>query len=86
MSKLDIPDDAIDNGKEDSRRRPGGSDIMNLVEAAEYLGCHRTTLRGLINNQGFPAFRLLGGLRFRRGDIDRWIAKQTVVRTNPEPR
>jgi len=54
-------------------------DVMTLREAAEYLNCHTSTLYRMVNQGSIPGFRLGGGWRFRRTDLDEWIASLTVV-------
>ena len=56
--------------------QPASYDIMTLREVAEYLGCAKITVYRLIKRDEFPAFRLNTYLRFRRADIERWIAQQ----------
>lgn len=53
--------------------------MMTLREAAQYLHCHTSTLYRLANAGMLPAFRLGGGWRCRRSDIDWWIADQHVT-------
>jgi excisionase family DNA binding protein len=53
--------------------------IMTSRQVAEYLNCHYTTLMRLLWKGDLPGFRLGGTWRCRRQDIDRWIAKQTVM-------
>jgi excisionase family DNA binding protein len=47
-------------------------DVMN------YLRISRTTLWTLVKKQGLPAFKIpgLGEWRYRRSEIDAWIASQ----------
>jgi excisionase family DNA binding protein len=54
-------------------------EVITLREAAEYLNCHPTTLYRMVNHGNIPGFRLGGGWRFRRSDLDKWIASLTVV-------
>ncbi len=53
--------------------------MMTLRDAAEYLNCHTSTLYRMVNQGSIPGFRLGGGWRFRRSDLDEWIASLTVV-------
>ena len=53
-------------------------EVMTLREAADYLNCHRTTLYRMVKQGDIPAFRLGGSWRFRRPDIEDWIASLTV--------
>jgi len=49
---------------------------MAVREVAEFLGCSKFTVYGLIKHGEFPGFRLGGNWRFRRSDIDKWIAQR----------
>ena len=51
-------------------------EIMTIQEAAEYLNCHHVTVRRLLAQGELRAFRLGSSWRFRREDIDQWIAQQ----------
>jgi excisionase family DNA binding protein len=57
---------------------------MALREVAEYLGCSKVTVYRLLKHGEFPAFRLGGDWRFRRSDIDKWIAQQQQQAPQPE--
>jgi excisionase family DNA binding protein len=50
-------------------------EIMTISAFARYLRCNRHTLYKLLKEGKIPALRIGGGWRFRRSDIDRWIAK-----------
>ena len=54
-------------------------EVMTLRDAAQYLNCHPTTLYRMVNHGNIPGFRLGGGWRFRRSDLDKWIARLTVL-------
>ena len=54
------------------------SDIMTLREVADYLHCHFITVYRLIKTEGLRAFRLGSDWRFRRADLEMWIARQRV--------
>ena len=64
-------------GREMKRNKAGENpDIMTIQEVAEYLNCHPVTVRLLLAQGELRAFRLGSNWRFRREDIDRWIARQ----------
>jgi excisionase family DNA binding protein len=66
--------------KSADRERPGlVSDFMTTRQVAEYLNCHISTVYQLIKNTEIPAFRLGRDWRFRRAEIDRWIAKRQMA-------
>lgn len=51
--------------------------ILTLDEMATYLKIGKRTLYGLAAKGEIPAFKMGGVWRFRRGEIDQWIADQT---------
>ncbi len=53
---------------------------MTVRDLALYLDCHESTIYRLIKQRELPAFRLGGGWRFRRDQIDEWIKERTKVR------
>jgi excisionase family DNA binding protein len=61
---------------ETTRPSADASEIMTLPQVAEYLHCHPSTLYRLLRFRKFPGFHLGGDWRFRRADIDAWIAAQ----------
>ena len=71
--------------KKGKRKKPVLSDelqseTMTAREVAEYLHCHYFTVYRLIYQNALPGFRLGGGgdWRFRRSEIDQWIAARQV--------
>ena len=59
---------------------------MTIQEAAEYLHCHPFTVRRLVAQGELRAFRLGSSWRFRRVDIDQWIAEYRVKPDQGKPR
>jgi excisionase family DNA binding protein len=57
--------------------RPVG-EIMTVNLVAQYLRCDKVTVYKLIRRDKFPAFYLGSDWRFRRSDIDMWIAEHEV--------
>jgi excisionase family DNA binding protein len=49
-------------------------DILTLDEVAAYLKAGKRTVYRLAANGEIPAFKLGGTWRFRRSELDRWIA------------
>lgn len=49
-------------------------EILTLEEVAAYLKAGRRTVYRLAANGQIPAFKLGGTWRFRRTELDRWIA------------
>lgn len=54
------------------------SEILNIAQVAEYLHTHPSTIYRLLKNRKIPGFRLGADWRFRRADIDKWIAAQEI--------
>jgi excisionase family DNA binding protein len=54
------------------------SDVMTAQEVADYLHCHYYTVYRMVRRGALPVFRLGGDYRFRRSDIDKWIAQRSV--------
>lgn len=55
--------------------------ILTLDELVAYLKVGKRTLYGLAAKGKIPAFKVDGVWRFRRGEIDQWIADQTQAST-----
>jgi len=51
------------------------SAMLTLQEVAEYLQCHYRTAYRLAREGIMPSFKVGGGWRFLKSDIDKWIAK-----------
>lgn len=55
-------------------------EIMTTAEAAAYLRCGKNTLEWdrCCNKHGFPYVRLGGRVRYRKADLDAFMAKNAV--------
>ena len=53
-------------------------DILTLDEVAAYLKAGKRTVYRLAADEKIPAFKLGGTWRFRKSDLERWIAQQTT--------
>ena len=51
-------------------------EILTIDEVAAYLKASKRTVYRLAANGKLPAFKLGGTWRFRRGDLDKWIASR----------
>lgn len=51
-------------------------EILTIDEVAAYLKAGKRTVYRLAASGELPAFKLGGTWRFRRGELDRWIAKR----------
>jgi excisionase family DNA binding protein len=62
------------------------SDLMTLREVAQYLRIPEKSLYGWRHKRlGPPAARVGKHLRYRRTDVDRWLAEQRNADTNGAP-
>ena len=57
---------------------PHDPDILNIGEAAAFLGAHEQTIRKLARRGAIPAFKVGRDWRFRRDSILRWSEKQPL--------
>lgn len=57
------------------------SEILTLDEVAVYLKAGKKTVYRLAQQGEIPAFKLGGTWRFRRSELDRWIAAQIAEKT-----
>jgi excisionase family DNA binding protein len=51
-------------------------EILTVSELADYMRVHSTTIYRLLKLGGFPAFKIGSDWRFKRTEIDKWIAAQ----------
>lgn len=51
-------------------------EIMTLKEVAEYLKVAEKTAYRLVAEGKLPGFKVGGSWRFKRADIEQWIAQQ----------
>lgn len=56
--------------------------LLNTGEVAAYLNCSRTTVRRLAARGELPHYRVGKMVRFRRGEVDLWLAG---FRAGPQP-
>jgi excisionase family DNA binding protein len=71
--------------RDDREQPPPAGDVMTLNEVAEYLDCSKGTIYRLLKRGEFPAFRLGSDFRFRRENIDKWIAQLQEQQKVPQP-
>jgi len=50
--------------------------LMTVGEVASYLSCSISTVRRLVARGRIPHYRLGRMVRFRRGELDSWLARQ----------
>ena len=53
-------------------------DILTLDEVAAYLKAGKRTVYRLAADKKIPAFKLGGTWRFRKADLEQWIAQPTT--------
>ena len=58
-------------------------EILTLDEVAAYLKAGKRTVYRLAADKKIPAFKLGGTWRFRRSELDRWIA-ESINKKKPE--
>lgn len=58
-------------------------EILTLEEVAAYLKAGKRTVYRLAQQGDIPAFKLGGTWRFRRDELDRWIAAS--IEKKPKP-
>ena len=56
------------------------SPLLTVAQAAELLAVSRPTVYRLIREEGLPAVRPSGDLRFREEDIEQWVESRRVDR------
>jgi excisionase family DNA binding protein len=60
-------------------------EILTIEEVAAYLKAGRRTVYRLAANGQIPAFKLGGTWRFRRTELDRWIATRIGMQGKSKP-
>ena len=73
LANLGKQNPASANGKGETMTDPEG-EILTLDEVASYLKAGKRTVYRLAQKGEIPAFKLGGTWRFRRSELDRWIA------------
>ena len=59
-------------------------EILTIDEVAAYLKAGKRTVYRLAASGQIPAFKLGGNWRFRRGELDQWIANRIGRATDGE--
>jgi excisionase family DNA binding protein len=59
-------------------------EILTLDEVAAYLKAGKRTVYRLAQKGEIPSFKLGGTWRFRRSDLDRWIAESITKKKSAE--
>lgn len=58
------------------------SEIMTIREVADYLKINDKTAYKLVAEGKIPGFKVGGAWRFKKSEIEAWIAKKTAPRKN----
>jgi excisionase family DNA binding protein len=54
-------------------------EFMTVFEVADYLHCHPTTVYRLVHTGGLPFLRLGSDYRFRRSDLEQYLANSMAL-------
>jgi excisionase family DNA binding protein len=72
------------NGSGKGRAVVMAKEFLNVNELSEYLGIKKSTLYGVVANEGLPHYRIGRLIRFKRNDVDAWMeahrVKETIVK------
>jgi len=60
--------------------------VMTVKEVADYLRVNQRTVYRLAVERRLPGFKVGANWRFKRGDIDGWIAAQSSATSDDEAR
>ena len=61
---------------------PAADEIFTLDEVAAFLKAGKRTVYRLAQSGEIPAFKLGGTWRFRRSELDRWIAAEIAAKSH----
>ncbi len=53
-------------------------EVMNIRQAAQYLGVSPDTLYKYVNEQQIPAFKLGNRWRFKKSKLDQWMDEKSI--------
>ncbi|WP_133000239.1 methylation-associated defense system helix-turn-helix domain-containing protein MAD1 [Luteimonas arsenica] len=59
-------------------------EILTIDEVAAYLKAGKRTVYRLAADKKIPAFKLGGTWRFRKADLEQWIARETTGDGKPK--
>ena len=77
MKALHYPAERFHRPAQPMATSAGQSEILTIREVAEYLKVTQRTIYRLAAAKKIPAFKVGGTWRFRKVDIDGWIATQS---------
>ncbi len=53
-------------------------EVMNIPQAAEYLGQTELTLRDWVRKRKVPFYKVNGSIKFRKTKLDKWIDRNEI--------
>ncbi|MGH9535868.1 MAG: helix-turn-helix domain-containing protein [Terriglobales bacterium] len=56
---------------------PDSPEVMNIRQAADYLGISSDTLYKYLADERIPAFKLGNRWKFKKSVLDRWMERQS---------
>jgi excisionase family DNA binding protein len=65
----------------DAKTTPA-QEILSILQAAEYLGQSKSTLRDWVRLRKIPFSKVNGAIKFRKSKLDRWIDRNEVGMIN----
>ena len=72
--------------RKDIRARMTHDDVWLTREAvAEYLGVTKKTIHQWMNRLEFPSYQLGRTRRFKKSEVDAWLAEHRDVKKQPSP-
>jgi len=74
----DNRDSTVDNVGGNDYYFSEGADLLTLQEVCELLKVSKAYIYSLTHQKKIPHIKMMGRLRFRRSDIDDWLARQEV--------
>ena len=74
----DSRDSTVDNVGGNDYHFSEGADLLTLQEVCELLKVSKAYIYSLTHQKKIPHIKMMGRLRFRRSDIDDWLARQEV--------
>jgi excisionase family DNA binding protein len=72
--------------KTDSESLHDAREVMNIRQAAKYLGVSPDTLYKYLSRGSIPAFKLGNRWRFKKSMLDRWMERQSQSGTGSNKR
>ena len=55
-----------------------GQEVLTIKEVCDLLQVHPSTIYKLVRAGGIPAFRIGSDWRFRKDEIERWVAEKSM--------